>query len=86
MKIINKVEEGKKVLVLDAKVGKVYKMLGGTSFFTPIFLCNLHQEATDEYGAGNMSPFIRVDKDFCTIFFENDEELEYVGELTLVIE
>lgn len=80
MKIINKIEEEKTVLAKDAEVGKVYSFYG--ALVTPINVCPMHYVAENT----SLCPFISIDGDFSTRLFAKNQDLEYVGELTLVIE
>lgn len=79
MKIINNVEKGKIVRAKDAKIGKVYKFFN--TFVTPINVCDSHRLSDTD-----LFPFIDVSEDFSTHLFCQNESLEYVGELSLVIE
>lgn len=79
MKIINKIEERKKVLAEDAEVGSVYSFYG--ALVTPINICPMHCIENRD-----LFPFVNVDKYFSTRLFARSQDLEYVGELTLVIE
>ena len=80
MKIINKVEEEKTVLAKDAEVGKVYSFYG--DLVTPINVCPMHYTSENS----GLFPFINIDGYFSTPLFAKNKDLEYVGELTLVIE
>lgn len=80
MKIINKVEKEKTVLAKDAEVGKVYSFHG--ILVTPINVCPMHYVAE----SNGLYPFISIDGDFSTRLFAKNQDLKYVGELTLVIE
>lgn len=80
MKIINKVKKGQTVFAKDTELGKVYKFFN--TLVTPINVCTMHRTEVD----ADLVPFIDVSEDFCTRLFCETQTLEYVGELTLVIE